>query len=155
MPLSRWISRPRATRTSDKEGESPPRNPKDMQGSSFWGTTNLKVAAAVAAFGARLRKENPVTRMVREDGSQQVTFWFDADGAGANERAEMEKNWSEMESDPEHPIRYIRAALENRETLLGLVKRAEPIQIIQRGEQTLIVPLNAPSERKKAILKAI
>ena len=126
-----------------------------MQGSSFWGTTNLKVAAAVATFKARLRKENPVTRIVREDGSQQVTFWFDADGAGANERAEMEKNWSEMESDPEHPIRYIRAALENRETLLGLVKRAEPIQIIQRGEQTLIVPLNAPSERKKAILKAI
>lgn len=126
-----------------------------MQGSSFWGTTNLKVAAAVAAFGAKLRRVDPVTRMVREDGSQQVTFWFDADGVAANERKEMERNWSEMESDPEHPIRYIRAALENRETLLGLVKRAEPIQIIQRGEQTLIVPLNAPTERKKAILKAI
>ena len=126
-----------------------------MQGSSFWGTTNLKVAAAVAAFGAKLRGENPVTRMVREDGSQQVTFWFDADGTASNERKEMESNWADMKSDPEHPIRYIRAALENRETLLGLVKRAEPIQIIQRGEQTLIVPLNAPSERKKAILKAI
>jgi len=126
-----------------------------MQGSSFWGTTNLKVAAAVAAFGAKLRKVDPVTRMVREDGSQQVTFWFDADGAGSEARKEMEKNWAEMESSPEHPIRYIRAALENRETLLGLVKKAEPIQIIQRGEQTLIVPLNAPAERKKAILKAI
>jgi hypothetical protein len=126
-----------------------------MQGSSFWGTTNLKVAAAVAAFGAKLRKENPVTRMVREDNSQQVTFWFDADGTASNERKEMECGWADMTSDPEHPIRYIRAALENRETLLGLVKRAEPIQIIQRGEQTLIVPINAPSERKKAILKAI
>lgn len=126
-----------------------------MQGSSFWGTTNIKVAAAVAAFGAKLRSENPVTRMVREDGSQQVTFWFDANGTASNERKEMESNWSDMKSDSEHPIRYIRAALENRETLLGLVKRAEPIQIIQRGEQTLIVPLNAPSERKKAILKAI
>ena len=125
------------------------------QGSSFWGTTNIKVAAAVAAFGARLRKQDPITRVVKEDGSQQVTFWFEADGAGGFERKEMEKNWNEMTSDPEHPISYIRAALENRETLLGLVKRAEPIQIIQRGEQTLIVPLNAPSERKKAILKAI
>lgn len=126
-----------------------------MQGSSFWGTTNIKVAAAVAAFGCRLRKENPVTRMVREDGSQQVTFWFEADGIGAAERKEMEATWSDMASDSEHPIRYVRAALENRETLLGLVKRAEPIQVIQRGGQTLIVPLNAPSERKKAILKAI
>jgi hypothetical protein len=125
------------------------------QGSSFWGTTNIKVAAAVAAFGARLRQQDPITRFVREDGSQQVTFWFEANGAGANERLEMEKNWNEMVSDPEHPIRYVRAAMENRETLLGLVKRAEPIQIIQRGGQTLVVPLNAPTERKKAILKAI
>lgn len=125
------------------------------QGSSFWGTTNIKVAAAVAAFGARLRQQDPVTRIVKDDGSQQVTFWFDADGVGSNERREMEKPWHEMQSDPEHPIRYVRAALENRETLLGLVKRAEPIQIIQRGEQTLIVPINAPVERKKAILKAI
>lgn len=126
-----------------------------MQGSSFWGTTNIKVAAAVAAFGCKLRKENPVTRMVREDGNQQVTFWFEADGIGSMERKEMEASWVDMASDPEHPIRYIRAALENRETLLGLVKRAEPIQVIQRGGQTLIVPINAPSERKKAILKAI
>lgn len=113
------------------------------------------MAAAVAAFGAKLRKENPITRMIREDGSNQVTFWFEADGYGSRERTEMELPWHEMRSDPEHAIRYVRAALENRETLLGLVKRAEPIQIIQRGEQTLIVPLNAPTERKKAILKAI
>jgi len=126
-----------------------------MQGSSFWGTTNLKVAAAVAAFGARLRQDNPVTRMIREDGSQQVTFWFDADGRGLRERKEMERNWADMTCDSEDAIRYVRAALENRETLLGLVKRAEPIQIIQRGEQTLLVPLNASSERKKAILKAL
>jgi hypothetical protein len=126
-----------------------------MQGSSFWGTTNLKVAAAVAAFGARLRQENPVTRMIREDGNQQATFWFEANGVAIKELKEMEATWSNMTSDVESPIRYVRAALENRETLLGLVKRAEPIQVIQRGGQTLIVPLNASSERKKAILKAI
>lgn len=126
-----------------------------MQGSSFWGTTNLKVAAAVAAFGARLRQENPVTRMIREDGCQQATFWFEANGVAIKELKEMEATWSNMTSDVESPIRYVRAALENRETLLGLVKRAEPIQVIQRGGQTLIVPLNASSERKKAILKAI
>jgi hypothetical protein len=127
-----------------------------MQGSSFWGTTNLKVAAAVAAFGARLRQENPVTRMLREDGSQQVTFWFDADGRGSRERKEMEANWSDMTCDSEDAIRYVRAALENRETLLGLVKtRVEPIQIIKRGGQTLLVPLNAKPELKKAILKAL
>lgn len=125
-----------------------------MEGQSFWGTTNLKVASAVAAFGAKLRPVDPVTRVIR-DGQQQVTFWFLSDGAGDIPKKEMERTWSEMESNDESPIRYVRAALENRETLLGLVKRAEPIRIIQVGGQTLLVPENASPERKKALLRHI
>jgi hypothetical protein len=67
----------------------------------------------------------------------------------------MERTWADMQSDEESPIRYVRAALENRETLLGLVKRAEPIRIIQIGGQTLMVPENASPERKKALLRHI
>ena len=125
-----------------------------MEGGSFWGTTNIKVASAVAAFGGKLRNSDPVTHIVREDGSRQVTFWFES-GAGNTIKTEMEAKWADMKSDPEAAVRYVRAALENRETLLGLVKKAEPIQVIQRGGQTLIVPLNAKPELKKAILKAI
>jgi len=125
-----------------------------MEGQSFWGTTNLKVASAVAAFGAKLRPVDPVTRVIR-DGQQQVTFWFLSDGAGDIPKKEMERTWAEMESNDESPIRYVRAALENRETLLGLVKRAEPIRIIQVGGQTLLVPENASPERKKALLRHI
>ena len=125
-----------------------------MEGQSFWGTTNIKVASAVAAFGGKLRQSDPVTHIIKEDGSRQVTFWFES-GTGDKVRAEMDAKWNDMKSDPESPIRYVRAALENRETLLGLVKRAEPIQVLQRGGQTLLVPLNAKPELKKAILKAI
>lgn len=125
-----------------------------MEGSAFWGTTNIKVASAVAAFGGKLRHSDPVTHIIKEDGSRQVTFWFEC-GAGEKTKAEMEAKWGDMQSAAESPIRYVRAALENRETLLGLVKRAEPIQVIQRGGQTLLVPLNAKPELKKAILKAI
>lgn len=121
----------------------------------FWGTTNLKEAAGVSAFGASLRQNDPVTRTIKEDGSTQTTFWFNADGKGTKFRDELRKPWAEMDCDPESPIRYVRASLENRETLLGLVKRAEPIQIIQRGGQTLLIPLNASPERKRAFLKAI
>lgn len=120
---------------------------------AFWGTTNIKVASAVAAFGGKLRTTDPVTTQVFEDGRRQITFWFQADGNGAFARDEMERPWAEMKSEPESPIRYVRAALENRETLLGLVKRAEPIRIIQRGNQTLLIPENAKPELKKAILK--
>jgi hypothetical protein len=121
----------------------------------FWGTTNIKVASAVAAFGGKLRQNDPVTTQIFEDGRRQVTFWFEA-SAGAEAKAEMERSWADMQSDNESPIRYVRAALENRETLLGLVKtRAEPIRVIQRGGQTLLVPENARPELKKALLNKL
>lgn len=126
-----------------------------MIGEAFWGTTNIKVASAVAAFGGKLRTQDPVTRFIKPDGTQQVTFWFQSDGQGDLIKKEMERNWAEMKSDSEDAIRYVRAALENRETLLGLVKRAEPIRVIQTGGQTLIVAENARPELKKAILKHI
>lgn len=116
---------------------------------SFWGTTNIKVAAAAAASGAKIRPYDPCTCTVSENGQRQYTFWFS--GGGEETRAEMERPWSEMKSDAESPVRYMRAALENRETLLGLIKRAEPILVIQRGGQTLLVPERAKPELKKAL----
>jgi hypothetical protein len=126
-----------------------------MEGTTYWGTTNLKVAACVAAFGATLRQSDPVTNIVKQDGTRQVTFWFNAGTGSAEAKKQMECKWSEVTADPESPVLYVRAALENRETLLGLVKRAEPIQIISRGGQTLLVPVNAKPELKRAILRAM
>ena len=120
---------------------------------AYWGTTNIKVASAVASFGAKPRSIDPVTRTIKEDGSTQATFWFEA-GAGAEAKAEMERPWAEMKSDPESPIRYVRAALENRETFLGLLKRSVPVRVLQtKGGQTLLISENATSEQRRAILK--
>ena len=92
----------------------------------------------------------------QEGGQRQVTFWFSSSGPDGDEaRAEMERTWGEMKSDKESAIRFVRAALENRETLLGLVKRAEPILSIQRGGQTLLVPEKARPELKRALLNKL
>ena len=120
---------------------------------SFWGTTNIKVAAASAAFGAQLRQMDPVTCIVQEDGHRKFTFWFSTGGDEA--KAEMERTWAEMKSDSESPIRYVRCALENRETLLGLMKRAEPVISVKRGSQTLLVSERASPELKRAILRKL
>jgi len=118
---------------------------------AFWGTTNLKVAAAASAFGARPRPYDPVTCAVHEDGRRQYTWWFSSGGAEAKE--EMERTWAQMKSGAEPAIRYVRAALENRETLLSLAKHAEPLLVIKRGEQTLLVPERARPELKRALLE--
>jgi hypothetical protein len=122
---------------------------------SFWGTTNIKVAAAASAFGAKLRKMDPVTCIIKEDtGQRQFTFWFSLDG-GEEAKAEMERTWADMKSGEESAIRYVRAALENRETLLGLLKRAEPVISITRGGQTLLVSERASPELKRSLLKKL
>ena len=124
-----------------------------MEGIAYWGTTNIKVASAVAGAGGKLRRLDPVSRTIKADGSSQVTFWFEAGGKGAEVRAEMECPWSEMKCDEESPIRYVRAALENRETLLGLVKRCTPVRVVEVGGQTLLVSENATSDQKMAMLR--
>lgn len=120
---------------------------------SFWGTTNIKVAAAASAFGAEMRKSDPVTCIVEESGHRKFTFWFS--GGGEEAKTEMERTWAEMKSEAEASIRYVRAALENRETLLGLMKRAEPIISVKRGGQTLLVSERASPELKRAILRKL
>lgn len=120
---------------------------------SFWGTTNLKTASMAPNDGAVIRPYDPVTCTVTEDGRRQYTFWFS--GGGETVRDEMNRTWAEMKCPPESWIRYARAALENRETLLGLMKRAEPIVVIQRGGQTLLVPERARPEIKKDLLKKL
>jgi len=121
---------------------------------SFWGTTNIKVAAAVAAFGAKLRESDPVTCIIEEGGHRKFTFWFSTSG-DQDAKAEMERTWADMKSDPEAAIRYVRAALENRETLLGLMKRAEPIMSIKRGSQTLLISERASPELKRTMIKKL
>jgi len=75
-----------------------------MEGIAYWGTTNIKVASAVAGAGGKLRRLDPVSRTIKEDGSSQVTFWFEAGGKGAEVRAEMECPWSEMKCPEESPL---------------------------------------------------
>ncbi len=120
---------------------------------SFWGTTNIKVAAAASAFGAQLRTSDPVTCIIEEGGHRKFTFWFSTGGDEA--RSEMERTWADMKSDPESAIRYVRAALENRETLLGLMKRAEPIISIKRGGQTLLISERASPELKRTMMRKL
>lgn len=120
---------------------------------SFWGTTNLKDAAVSTAAGATLRPYDPVTCTVDEGGKSQYTFWFS--GGGEDAHTQMQLPWSGMTCDPESWIRYARAALENRETLLGLMKRAERILVIKRGGQTLLVPERARPEIKRDLLRKL
>jgi len=124
-------------------------------GDAFWGTTNLKMASCASAMGCRLREHDPITIIVNEDRSRQATFWFYVDENSKVVRDNFERPWGKLTLEKEHPLIYIRSALENRETLLALFKQAQPMVTINRGGKTLFVSENASPELKRKVLNEL
>lgn len=121
----------------------------------FWSTTNIKVAAAEAAHGVVLRQCDPVTHIIKEDGTRQVSFHFEDSPLSQEIKNKMECRWDELDQVKDESIALVRAALENRDTLVGLVKRAEPIRVIKRNNKIIFFAENASTETKQKILRSI
>lgn len=124
-------------------------------GDAFWATTNLKMASCASAMGCKIRDDDPITVVVSESGHRQATFWFYVDENSKVVRDNFERPWGKLELEKEHPLVYIRSALENRETLLALLKQAQPMLTINRGGKTLFVSENASPELKRKVLNEL
>lgn len=121
----------------------------------YWSTTNIKTAAGVAAFGASIRKQDPVTHIIKEDGTRQVSFWFEGSPEILEIKSYFEKKWDELGPEVSEDVKLVRAALENRDTLLGLVKKAEPIRVFEKNGKTIFIADNATPEFKREFLRRI
>lgn len=130
------------------------------QQEEYFYTANLKVATALVTLGFAPKMPNPITRTIRSDGRESTVFWFDAtnkDGMQADEVFKgMTKGAEDIEKvDPENPINYIRAALQNREVLVDWI-RATPqrVEVEIKGKK-LLIRRDASEEDKKRLLKYI
>lgn len=128
------------------------------QQEEYFYTANLKVATALVTLGFAPKMPNPITRTVRSDGRESTVFWFDAtnkDGMQADEVFRgMTKGAEDIEkTDPENPINYIRAALQNREVLVDWI-RATPqrVEVEIKGKK-LLIRRDASEEDKKQLIK--
>jgi hypothetical protein len=128
------------------------------QQEEYFYTANLKVATALVTLGFAPKMPNPITRTIRSDGRESTVFWFDAtnkDGMQADEVFKgMTKGAEDIEkADPENPINYIRAALQNREVLVDWI-RATPqrVEVEIKGKK-LLIRRDASEEDKKRLIK--
>lgn len=128
------------------------------QQEEYFYTANLKVATALVTLGFAPKMPNPITRTIRSDGRESTVFWFDAtnkDGMQADEVFKgMTKGAEHIEkTDPENPINYIRAALQNREVLVDWI-RATPqrVEVEIKGKK-LLIRRDASEEDKKQLIK--
>ena len=90
-------------------------------------TQNIKAAAALTTLGFKHKESSPCVRVHREDGKETSSFWFEEHGPNGLRASRvihwMTKGHAELEeSDPEHPVNYIRAGFVNRETWIDVHK---------------------------------
>lgn len=128
------------------------------QQEEYFYTANLKVATALVTLGFAPKMPSPITRTIRSDGRESTVFWFDAtnkDGMQADAVFKgMTKGAEDIEkADPENPINYIRAALQNREVLVDWI-RATPqrVEVEIKGKK-LLIRRDASEEDKKRLIK--
>ena len=117
-------------------------------------TTNIKVATALVTLGFEMN-EAPVTRQLRAGGSETTVFWFKGTHPESGQSAfdvfqNATKNSEFFEAKhPDHPLNYIRAALQNRDTLIDLVHGTPRDVVIERNGRRIAIRENASAETKR------
>src|SRR5580700_10635216 len=109
---------------------------------------DVAAASALIAIGAKLRQQMPVTA-ASVGGHAQITFWFDQGNVECGGVTKSVSEWLRLLLCPwvdfrlplEHPVAFLKAAAENRKSLLPAIKSAEekPFRIAQRGNRIIVV----------------
>lgn len=138
-----------------------------MKTEGFFSTTNLKLASSLQAMGASLRNPDPVTALVtpNSEGDVQYTFWFHPvikDGTvkkegGANFTCQELANhwdaaWGTFTLDDNHVMYWMRAAFENRESLIKLARKSTPFLRHKKGRMEIMIPVR-PTPATKEVFK--
>jgi hypothetical protein len=121
-------------------------------------TQNLKAAAALTTLGFRHKESSPCVRVHREDGKETSSFWFEENGPNGLRASKvifwMTKGHAELEeSDPEHPVNYIRAGFVNRETWIDVHKSTPRVLELKRNGKILYLSENADEETRRKFSK--
>jgi hypothetical protein len=121
-------------------------------------TQNIKAAAALTTLGFRHKESSPCVRVHREDGKETSSFWFEEHGPNGLRASKvifwMTKGHAELEeSDPEHPVNYIRAGFVNRETWIDVHKSTPRVLELKRNGKILYLSENADEETRRKFSK--
>lgn len=121
-------------------------------------TQNIKAAAALTTLGFRHKESSPCVRVHREDGKETSSFWFEEHGPNGLRASKvifwMTKGHAELEeSEPEHPVNYIRAGFVNRETWIDVHKSTPRVLELKRNGKILYLSENADEETRRKFSK--
>jgi hypothetical protein len=124
----------------------------------YFFTTNLALASALSALGAKDRQPDPVT--VEIDGAGKAKpegkFWFEAKLPDGTQIAEIVKAWADKEwllKNSNHPLAYMKAYAANRLTWLKWMDEANPLVRHTRGNKVMLLALDMCQDDVAAFTK--
>jgi len=94
---------------------------------------------------------------------EQFTFWFDTSNPVLQEAAKSyvqayhaAEKWEKLTLDAEHPLYWMKGALENREVYLHWMRNnVAPMKQIQSGKTTVLMGARASKRTQETIRKHI
>lgn len=121
-------------------------------------TTNTDLAAALAAVGIPLRKNNPVRLLTGHGGERKAFFFEETSPCGKFRTLELIRAWNDKEwhrQHPEHPFAYIKVAMQNRQRLLDYVRSATPIFVAEKHGKMAFLSVNASPELEQKVFRKL
>jgi hypothetical protein len=131
-------------------------------GESPYSSGNTLLIAALVAMGAQFSETQPYQefREVIDGKAVRRVMWLLKEKTANNVAVKDLVNWWRdakwQAANPEHPLCYVKAALETYKQLVDvIIKKAIPCNIVRRGKQMVILPNNATPERRAELLKKL
>lgn len=127
---------------------------------------DMSLAAILISLGVPRRPFDPVTREIRTyqgKEARSTKFWFDTTDPEKEAIAKEAiaaytacgKEWEAYTLDKEHPIYWMKGALENRTMWLDLYhNNATEMRVIEDGDRTIYIGPKV-SEKNKTTLKKL
>ena len=119
----------------------------------YFHTMNLMVASVLMTHGFKFIT---FTHIVRSDGKESKEFWFEGRSEHCTLSAEEVAFYATKgadvlkDKDAEHPILWMRGVLENRTSLIDIIKNTpRMIEISNRGRKALIAETATEETRRR------
>lgn len=117
-------------------------------------TMNIMVADVLITYGFKLIT---FTHILRKDGKEAKEFWFEGSSPECAINAEkvayyLTKGAEELrKQDPDHPILWMRAALMNRNELIGIIKNTTRMVEITNGTRSALIAESSSEETRRKV----
>jgi len=129
-----------------------------MQRDSYFETSDLSLAAALAALGIQFNTETHFIKVSTQSGEQYKFFFEGLSNCGKYKTGEMLKAWNDEQfhhDNPEHPFAFIKCAFKNRDGLLDVVKKSAGLVMLEKNGKVAILSSNASKEFQNKIFSQI